>query len=116
MVLNAPTGYTEELAQLLKGIEITAQPGSMTQAILAFVNTLAEAAKLAPEAIRAIDETGLLWIAYPKGGSGVKTDVNRDKLWPIAESFGWRPVRLIAIDEVWSAMRFRPEKLVKPAQ
>jgi hypothetical protein len=50
----------------------------------------------------------LLWVAYPKGSSGVKTDVNRDRLWQALEPTGWRPVRQVALDETWSAMRFRP--------
>jgi len=48
--------------------------------VLLFVTTLAEAEKLAPKAVRAVKADGLVWIAYPKGGLGVKTDVNRDKL------------------------------------
>ena len=119
-VLNAPAGYTERLAQALKGIEIITQSGGGAQAVLLempavllFVTALAEAEKFAPEAARMVKEDGLVWIAYPKGGSGVKTDVNRDKLWPVLGEQGWRPVRMVAIDEVWSAMRFRPEALVK---
>jgi hypothetical protein len=38
----------------------------------------------------------------------VKTDVNRDKLWKMIEPIGWQPVRQIALDEVWSAMSFKP--------
>ncbi len=55
---------------------------------------------------------GLVWIAYPKGTSKVKADVNRDSLWEAVKATGWRPVRLIALDEVWSVMRFRPEEKV----
>ena len=111
-VLNAPAGYAGRLAEALQGIEITAQ-ATGAQAVLVFVTTLDEAGKLAPEAVRAVKVDGLVWIAYPKGGSGVKTDVNRDKLWPVVQPLGWRPVRMVSIDEIWSAMRFRPEALVK---
>jgi hypothetical protein len=117
---NAPAGYTDRLAHALKGIEITAQAGGGVQAVplgtpavLLFVTTLAEAEKFAPEIVRSVKEDGLVWIANPKGGSGVKTDVNRDRLWPVIGAQGWRPVRMVAIDEVWSAMRVRPEALVK---
>lgn len=112
-VWNTPPGYSERLAQQMPGIELVFQVGGEAQAVLAFVNTLAEAGKLAPEAVRAVGQEGLLWIAYPKGSSGIQTDVNRDQLWPVLEAQGWRPVRLVALDEVWSAMRFRPEAQVK---
>jgi hypothetical protein len=110
-VRNAPAGYVDKLAGSLEGIEIVAGPDAAADAMLLFVNNLAEAQTLAPGAVAAVAPTkpeGILWIAYPKGGSGIKTDVNRDKLWPVVQDAGWRPVRQIAIDDIWSAMRFRP--------
>jgi hypothetical protein len=110
-VRNAPSGYAEKLQAELEGIEVVAAPEAMADAVLLFVNNLAEAQALAPGAVATVAPVkpeGILWIAYPKGGSGIKTDVNRDKLWPVVQESGWRPVRQIALDEVWSAMRFRP--------
>ncbi len=49
----------------------------------------------------------LAWIAYPKGGR-LDTDLNRDIVWELLSAQGIRPVRQIAIDETWSALRFRP--------
>ncbi|WP_092624806.1 hypothetical protein [Jiangella sp. DSM 45060] len=49
----------------------------------------------------------VVWIAYPKGG---RSDINRDTLWPIAVEFGLRPNGQVAIDDVWSALRFRASK------
>jgi hypothetical protein len=46
-----------------------------------------------------------LWIAYPKRN---RADINRDSLWPIVAEYGLRPITQIALDEVWSALRFRP--------
>ncbi|WP_188197639.1 hypothetical protein [Nonomuraea sp. SYSU D8015] len=50
---------------------------------------------------------GVLWVAYPKGN---KSDINRDMLWPIVGEYGLRPISQVAVDEVWSALRFRPLK------
>ena len=110
-VRNAPEGYVEKLQGGLAGIEITAGSEAAADAVLLFVNNLAEAQALAPGAVATVAPAkpeGILWIAYPKGGSGIKTDVNRDKLWPVVQECGWRPVGQIALDDVWSAMRFRP--------
>ena len=49
----------------------------------------------------------VLWVAYPKGN---RADINRDSLWPILGELGMRPVTQVAIDQVWSALRFRPLK------
>jgi hypothetical protein len=48
---------------------------------------------------------GAFWVAYPKAN---RTDINRDKLWPILAEHGFRPVSQIALDDTWSALRFRP--------
>ena len=53
-----------------------------------------------------LDRPTYLWIAYPKGG---RADINRDSLWPIvADRIGMRPITQVALDETWSALRFRP--------
>jgi hypothetical protein len=52
-----------------------------------------------------------VWVPYPKGN---RTDVNRDTLWPILGDYGMRPVTQVAIDDVWSALRFRPLKPGEP--
>lgn len=51
----------------------------------------------------------LAWIAYPKAGQ-LGTDLNRDILWQHLLPRGITGVRQISIDDVWSAMRFRPSK------
>ncbi len=108
IVLNAPQGYAEQLARELQDLVVSTRATGQAEAVLLFVNALAEAEKLTPKAGKLVKPGGMLWIAYPKGSSKVKTDVNRDKLWAAVQPIGWQPLRQIAIDEVWSAMRFRP--------
>jgi hypothetical protein len=47
------------------------------------------------------------WVSYPKAGQ-LGTDLNRDSLAALLLESGIQPVRQIAIDDVWSALRFRP--------
>jgi hypothetical protein len=107
LLLHPPAGYAAYLASELTGVPLLTESQEQGEAVLLFVSNLAEVASLAPEAIRLVKPDSLLWIAYPKGSSKIKTDVNRDSLWKTVEPTGWRPVRQIALDEVWSAMRFR---------
>jgi hypothetical protein len=53
----------------------------------------------------ALASVGAFWVAYPKGN---RSDINRDKLWPILGEHGFRPVSQVALDDTWSALRFRP--------
>jgi hypothetical protein len=49
----------------------------------------------------------LSWVAYPKAAK-VGTDLNRDSLAALMTARALRPVRQVAIDDTWSALRFRP--------
>jgi hypothetical protein len=62
---------------------------------------------VAAPALEAARDDRLAWVAYPKGQQ-LGTDLNRDRLAVTARERGVRPVRQISIDEVWSALRFRP--------
>ncbi|HEY2791645.1 MAG TPA: hypothetical protein VGJ28_04780 [Micromonosporaceae bacterium] len=55
-----------------------------------------------------VPDTERLWIAYPKGGKKAGTDLNRDILHAAMSARGLNGVSLVAVDDVWSAMRFRP--------
>ena len=46
----------------------------------------------------------------------MKTDINRDIIWRETQETGWRPVTQVALDETWSALRFRPTADVKSRQ
>jgi hypothetical protein len=48
-----------------------------------------------------------LWLAYPKRGGGIDTDFTRDTGWEALEKRNLLPVTQIAIDNTWSALRFR---------
>ncbi len=112
VVSNAPSGMVERLTAELPGLRVTAEPAPSPDAVLLYVTSLAEARQLASDAMQKVSPDALLWIAYPKGGSKMPTDVNRDRLWDALQETGWRPVRQVALDEVWSAMRFRPAEKV----
>jgi len=55
-----------------------------------------------------------LWFAYPKGTSRRYTcDFNRDTGWDAVGRIGFEPVRQVALDEDWSALRFRRAEFIK---
>ena len=55
-----------------------------------------------------------IWMAYPKGASKrYKCDFNRDNGWAKLGALGFEPVRQVAIDDDWSALRFRRVGFIK---
>ena len=58
----------------------------------------------------------MIWFAYPKGTSRRYTcEFNRDTGWNVIRGSGFESVRQVAIDEDWSALRFRRREYVKSA-
>lgn len=56
----------------------------------------------------------IVWFAYPKGSSKkYKSQINRDNGWNVLGREGFEPVRMVAIDEDWSAVRFRRAGFIK---
>ncbi len=110
LLLHAP----KEIEVLLQenGINVTslgALPAlGSYDAVLLFVENSAKLEQEAAKVLTLLNPEGLLWIAYPKKTSGMKTDLTRDKGWSAMAALGYEPVRQVAIDEVWSALRFRP--------
>jgi len=75
--------------------------------VLLFATNIAELDQRVAPLIEAARGDRLAWIAYPKAGQ-LDTDLNRDALWKYLLPRGIQPVRQVAVDSVWSAMRFRP--------
>ncbi|MEV6839620.1 hypothetical protein AB0N17_34850 [Streptomyces sp. NPDC051133] len=85
-----------------------AEDAASADAVLAFVTSFGDLLKAdAQAALAAARRDALAWVAYPKGGK-LGTDLNRDSLAAALSERGVRPVRQIAIDDTWSALRFRP--------
>jgi len=107
-VVNPPEGFLARLDPLLENSSISDKLEPVLDFVQIFVKDGKEAEKLVPQALKSLREDGVLWVSYPKGGSKVKTDLNRDILWEKLKKFGITGVAMVSIDDVWSAMRFRP--------
>jgi hypothetical protein len=107
-LMNAPAGYQERLEPLPDGAELAAAGETGLDYVQLFVRDGAELERLAADAVAAVKPDGLLWICYPKGGAKAGTDLHRDILWQRMGERGMAGVSLVAVDDTWSAMRFRP--------
>jgi len=112
-VLNAPAGYLDALGPLPEGAQITHDPDGALDFVQLFIKNRGEYERLGAGALGAVKPDGLLWVCYPKKSSGVESDLDRDVVWKMLVPTGLRPVTQIAIDDVWSALRFRPVEKVK---
>jgi predicted SnoaL-like aldol condensation-catalyzing enzyme len=113
LVVAAPSGYLKSLAPLPKGVVISEAVGGTHEFVQFFAKKRSDIEQSAKKLLKAAAPGALVWIAYPKKTSGVESDLSREAVWSAMEGTGWRPVSQIAIDEVWSALRFRPTEDVK---
>ncbi|NUR86095.1 MAG: hypothetical protein HOY71_18595 [Nonomuraea sp.] len=101
---------SDRLGPLPAGVTVAASVKEADVAVV-FAADAATARRILDEHRDQITAPPVLWVAYPKGN---KADINRDTLWPIVGEYGLRPNGQVAVDEVWSALRFRALKDGEP--
>jgi phage protein D len=109
LVLAAPSSFEPEL-RTLSGISILRDAGKAKsiEFAIAFVTGRSEVDAAVKQIVPKTDGDVVLWFAYPKGTSKRHaSEINRDTGWESLLSAGFETVRLVAIDEDWSALRFR---------
>ena len=106
-LLHAPEGFT-------LGIEEEGKPEGKYDFLMLFVSSAKEVDERLPSAVAMLNGDAVFWIVYPKQSGSFKPDINRDSLFRLVEAkSGYRAVSNVAVDEKWSALRFRPKDLVK---
>lgn len=104
---NVPAEVQPLLEPMPEGAKLVTTAPREVSAALLFAKDQAELKKVFAKVDGKLSEDPLLWVCYPKGGSGVATDINRDRGWEPVDAAGLEGVAQIAVNEVWSALRFR---------
>ena len=108
-VVGAPETVRATVTDVPEGVVLSERLDGQFDFILCFVKTKAEVHQMALSLKAAMNPAAILWIAYPKGKS-IPTDLNRDVLREQAMGSGLEAVSNVAIDDVWSAVRFKVSK------
>ncbi|MCA0426260.1 MAG: hypothetical protein LCH37_02390 [Bacteroidetes bacterium] len=114
-ILGYPDEFSNQLEHFTKIGKVYTQTSSSNspEFILAFVKTLSEVEQVA-KTCQKLNDTCLVWLAYPKMSSKKYTcEFNRDNGWEALGQVGFEPVRQIALDEDWSALRFKKAGTIK---
>ena len=108
LIMNAPKGYSTLLGPLPPDITVNTKPSGKYDFVHLFVGSREELDRLGPDAMNAVKPMAIFWIAYPKQSGGTGADITRDEGWDVVTAKGFEPVTQVAIDDIWSALRFRP--------
>ena len=117
-ILNADESFIISISQYLNDVTVDFKidPRYPYQFIIIFVKSVSEVEQVAPMTIHNLIADGVLWFCYPKKNSKkYSSDINRDHGWKVLNDAGLFGIRLVAIDEDWSALRFRNKKFIKSA-
>lgn len=115
-VVNAPASFEKEMREMesLATIKTSLTGARTLEFFLGFVTTQKQLDTLIEKVTAIMAPDGLLWFAYPKGTSKKYTcEFNRDTGWAALGAAGYEGVRQVAIDEDWSALRFRRAENIK---
>ena len=106
LVLSPPSRYLEQLGT---SAPVDLQPHQPPYDVVQLFVTGERDLHLQLETARPVlGPAAILWVTYPKLTSKAAGALNRDVLYGLMQEQGFQAVAQIAVDETWSAMRFKP--------
>jgi hypothetical protein len=102
VALGAPDGFDAALAHPA----IAHRLAGRFDVIVCFVTSRQALERRLPALLRAREERGTIWIAWPKRASGVATDLADTLVREAVLETGLVDNKVCAIDEEWSGLRF----------
>lgn len=109
-VWSSDPARTGRLMTLPDGVVAAARPDGADVAVV-LADDRATLDRVLAEHGGALASVTTTWVAYPKGN---RSDLNRDSLWPLLTPHGLRPNGQVAVDDTWSALRFRASREGEP--
>ncbi|HVW97358.1 MAG TPA: YdeI/OmpD-associated family protein [Mucilaginibacter sp.] len=113
MFLHAPDNYLSALDPLPDDTSIVFAPVGNVDGVQLFVKNSEELIASLKIIMPLLKPETVFWITYPKKSSGIISDLEMMGSWDELEKYGYTTVSAAAIDQVWTALRFRPKELSK---
>lgn len=116
LVLSPPPEFEASLSEFSESLKIDRDlhPKTKYEFIIVFSVMKEDMEKAVKKTSAAVSEECLYWFAYPKKTSKkYKSDLTRDAGWEKLGKLGYEAVRMIAVDDDWSALRFKKADQIK---
>jgi len=114
--VNPPGDYAALVGGLPEGAYVVPESALDADVVHVFVRDQEELGEIWPGVASGLRPDTTLWTSYPRARPGVDTDINRDRGWAIIRADGFDPVSQVAIDDVWSALRWRRDPALRAAR
>jgi len=115
VIANAPDDFEQQL-ELPKRVTVNGRSKKPLDFVLFFVKSSYALDKEFSRYSARLTPAGILWISWPKKTSGVQSDLNANVVRDIGLAKGMVDVKVCAVDDVWSGLKFvfrlkdRPQK------
>ncbi len=105
-LLNAPVGYLQLLQPLPEEVDIKRELHGPADFIQFFAQTPESLKNLFPLFKNNLKPDGMLWISWQKGKLGQAARLNENKIREVGLKNGLVDVKVVAVDEEWSGLKF----------
>jgi len=113
LLFNAPSNYLTLLEPLPDGATVSYEAKGNFDGAQVFVKNSHELAENLKVVMPVLRPDTILWIIYPKKSSGIESDLEMMKSWDEMGKYGYGGVAAAAVDDTWTALRFRPKEQTK---
>jgi hypothetical protein len=104
--IGAPRTFAATIGALPPRVQVASARTPSLDCVVLFVSTIVGLKKAFSKTARRLSPAGMLWIAWPKRASRVPTDLSEDRVREVGLAAGLVDVKVCAIDEVWSGLKF----------
>jgi hypothetical protein len=105
VTIGAPANYRELLSDMPPDAVVTNRISRAARFVHLFVRSRRELARQLAALREKIDDSGIIWVSWPKKSSGVSTDLTEDVIRNEALPLGFVDVKVCAVDETWSGLK-----------
>lgn len=113
ILIGGPPGYPVLLGELPPGATIKTRLPAAARFIHQFARLRIELEAAFPRAAKTLVDDGTLWVSWPKKSSKLPTDLTEDVVRAIGLPLGLVDVKVCAVDDVWSGLKFVRRKQLR---
>jgi hypothetical protein len=116
LLYNAPAGYLSLLEPLPEGAKTIFAIDAAVDGIQLFAKDSAELYASLRLLLGVLQSDTIFWVVYPKKSSGIQSDFDMPRSWDGIKRYKLRPVTSIGVDEIWTAIRLKPDTETKVSE
>jgi len=103
--IDAPKEYRTWVGEVPKGVTIVSKSAQPLRAVHVFATKKAVLERHLADLRKRLEQTGFVWVSWPKKASKVETDITEDTVREIALPLGFVDIKVCAVSDVWSGLK-----------